>query len=717
MAKRRGVPPERTRTVALVGHRGAGKTSLAEALLHTAGVVRRPGSVELGTSLLDHHDEERRHRMSVRPGYAWLPWRDCMVHLMDTPGNDALAHERALALCGADAAIVVVDATAGVEVGTERVLAEVRRTRLPLVVALAKTDRCRDLDGVMEHLERSIGTRVVLLQLPLTDEDGELCGVIDLEAGRAIRYDPDAPGQTSAEPIPGLLQEAAELAWERAVESVALTDDALLEYYLEYLELAGEAVREGLAKAVANGLIVPVLLTAATAGVGAGPLLDAVVELLPSPVERRVVQGREYDGHIVPVPWTGPFVAQLLSTQPDAEGRPYHVLRVFSGEPPRDGRWTNGQTGRPSRVRKLYQLRGRRRAVAASPAAGALVATWDPLDGRPGDTFTVGWRIALPQPELPPPMMAWALAPRAGQEPAALAEALQQLVHEDAALALHADDVAGTMLLAGSCETHLQLAVRRLEERFEVQVTHSLPPVGYRETPAGSVQGVKGMHLREDRDGLVEEYGLCLVDLVPGAHEEQAQVVDRIEAEDDVPRRYRPAIDEGAQLGMRHGPTAGYPVVGVQVHVTGGSYDMLQSTDDHFRLAGEKAVRNALQKAGTRLLEPWWSLEVRVPPDTVGDLLADISGHRGRVLGLDVHDKSTRVQAHVPYRELRTFASRLKALANGRGTFTSELSHYEPVPHHLVQEAIAESPFAQQRRGNHGRPDGANRPLSRPRTG
>lgn len=714
MGKRKAFAPSRsradtpvateTRTVALVGHRSAGKTSLGEVLLRVAGVTRTVGSVDRRTSLLDHHEEERRRGQSLQLSFAWFDWQGAVVHLIDTPGSEVALSERVMGLHAADAAILVVDATAGVEVGTETNLEEARRLGKPVLVALSKVDRRVEIEGVLQELQALVDARVVPLFLPF-EEEGILRGVVSVLDEQVCRYDPDGAATFSPEPLPLRLETPVQAARERLTDAVAMADDALLEEYLEYLELPRQRLEAGLVQAVARGDVLPVLVTSAHARIGAQPLLNAVLQLLPGPLPAVV---RDADGAERALAAEGPFVAQLVSSHLDGEGDPYHVLRVWSGAP-RRGPWTHipagdPEGGRSMRIQKLYRIRGPRRATAQGVGPGALVATWEPLEARVGDTFTSGERLMVPLPSMPPLMMSQLVLPSSGEPDARELELLEQaaerLVRRDPGLRAQRDPDTGGVLLSGLSAGHLDLTVDRLRQVTGLSLDAELPPVGYRETPVEAVQNVQGLHVRESGDGLVQEYGLCTVDVRPAAPERGIAFQDTLPPDDIdmLPAKYRPAIDEGVRRASAHGPTAGYPVVGVEVTLVGGEYDILQSTDDHFRRAGENALRIALQRAGTRLLEPWSHVEVEAPQAAVGDLLSDIASHRGRVLGMDtVGDGNgravVRIEAVCPVRELRTFGARLQAHTAGRGRFVSRHSHYEPLPAHLEHEAIAASPF------------------------
>jgi len=690
--------------VAVVGHRACGKTSLCDLLCKITRVTRDVGSVDEGTSLLDSTPMERRRKQSLHVHSVWAPWNDHVLQLLDAPGSDVLPHERDVALSAADGALVVVDATQGLEVGTRETLRRVRNLDRSAMVVVSKVDREHRLGPLLKQVSAEVGRRAVLVQLPFVDDDGQLAGVVDLVEQQVLRFDEESAG-FSPEPVPQRVRAEVDRASEQLAEAVALCDDDLLEHYLEELELPRGELTRGLHAAVERRQLVPVMITSVAARIGAQPLLDGLVRWLPSPVARPPL-AHDYDGRPITLDPAGGFVAQVIGVSPGSDGTLRTLLRLWAGRPPASGVWTHAPDGRRIKVRKLYRVRGDRRSSTGPLVPGMVVASYDDLGVRPGATLTDGSRLQITVPEVAPPMMAWLVD---GEEADALRDALQALVASDRGLALHSDESTGGVLLAAACEGHLALAIDRLRAWYGVDAQTNLPPVAYREMPVAAVDEVEGVHVREGSDGLVEEYGRCRLALVPDEPDGYA-FEDEVDDPHDLPERWRPAIGEGAARAMQHGPTAGYPVVGARVKLIGGEYDILQSTDDHFRRAGEKGVRSALERAGTRLLEPWWSVSITVPAANLGDLINDLGAHRGRVVGMEVDATEATVQAHSPYRELRTFAARLSALTHGQGHFRAEPDHYEPLPEELVGEAIAQSPFLDQ--GEQGVPQRGQAPSA-----
>jgi elongation factor G len=677
---------KRLRTFALVGHRSAGKTSVGELLLQAGRVTREVGEVDRGTALLDWTSAERRRHQTLEVSTAWFEWGDTFVQLIDTPGAECLEGLRDAALAGCDAVVVTVDERAGIEHGTRSAFAVAAALGLPVLAAVTKLDvapRERD-EAVVAEIAGASGIRAVPLH-----------------------------GGATLDGVP-LFDARAEAAHREALaEIVALGDDVLLERYLEDLVLPDDVVAAGLERAFAERRLLPVVFVCPPRRVGAERLLDAISRLVPSPLAR-TARGHTPIGDPVEVERGGPFLARVLSTHRDDHGAPFHVLRVEAGSDP-DREILAGSV--PVRVRKWYRLRGPRRASAGALVPGLVVATWDTLPVRAGDTLGDG-SCLLDRPPAVPPMTTWAL--RSGRRRASeqFADAVRAVADADPGLEVGTDPGTGALLLSGADDEHLRLAMERLEAWTGLRAVVELPPVGYRETPATRVGRTEGVHRIEDTDGLASAFAAVFLTLTPIAASAGVRFTDTLgKDEEDVPRAFRAAVEEGAREALKAGPTAGYPVTGAELRLVGGRHDVLSSTDDHFRIAGAHAARAALDRAGTRLLEPWWQLEVTVPADALGEVLADVAVHRGRVHGIDVAGTTARLAVACPYREVRTFARRLKALTSGLGRFQGQPSVLELLPDSLVAEAVEASPHRGQVTLGSGRTRGdASSPPS-PRSG
>lgn len=672
--QKKGLAPSSIRTFAVVGHRSSGKTSLSDMLLHAGSVTRSVGRVDEGSSLLDHSAEARDGRQTFEIATAWLPWREHLLFLVDTPGAQDLLLDSERALYQVDAALLCLAGNDGVPHGATRVLEVADRLRLPLLAVVHQADRPHALDALLDDLRAVTERRVLLLQLPFHDDAGAFAGVIDLLSRRALRFDPDGSGAFSPEPIPARLREAVEAARDRLVESAALDDEELLERYLEFLELPDDVVVAALAASVRAGRTIPVAFTSAALVAGAAPLLDAIVDLLPSPDETTRVDA----------PRDGSFATTVIHTTIDDEGRPCSLLRVWSGDALDVREWTHGESGDKVKVRKLYSVRGPRRATAVYTGPGAILATWDPVAARPGETLTEQERYALRRAPLPPVMVRRRLAPDGGQDPKALAVAVDVLLQMDHALDLERDP-DGRLVLGARSLGQIERALRWLKARMGARVRATAPDVAYREVPANGTWGVEGVHLRE-AGGLVEEFGRCALDLDPLPHPDALDFSASVDAE-DLPERFVGAVCEGALEAAREGPLAGFPVIGARVTCVGGQYDILSSTEDHFRIAGARAMRAALTATGTRLAEPWVEVEVHAPPEAVRAVLDALTGRRARIVDVAV-DHEARVVASCPERETFDLAGRLAAVTGGRAWFSTQRSHYDLIPEGQLPEAL-----------------------------
>lgn len=675
------------RSFGLVGHRASGKTTLAEMLLAAAGVVRSPGSVERGTALLDYEAEERRRRVGVWSSVAWLPWkvegRDGVLHLVDTPGGVEHAHVRRMALSGADLEVLVLSVADGIEHGADEVLRRTRHDDRPLMIVLNKLDQPHEDPALLrEELLRRTGRRLVHLTLPVRSEhDGSLEGVVDVLGDRVLRYDPDGSGAWSPEPVPTPMRPRVQRAREAIFEAAALADDNLLEQYLEYFELPVADAWRGLRSALDQGEILPIVHTCASRCIGAQPLLDAVGALAPDPAEWVLPNGVERDPQ---------FVAQWIGTRIDDDGRPVALLRVWSGTIPRQAWLQNSRTSERVRSTKLYRVRGPRRAVAKTVAAGCIVATWDPLPGVPGDAFTDGPAVPLRGPQAPP-QMAW-INVQSASKPEALLAGLAMVRRIDPSVVWREEELGGGYRLAGTTANQLHRATELLSQRMQLSIDVRLPPVHYLERPAGEVRDAHGLYCRTTHAGEVSEYGECWIDLRPLPTDVPWRFLGDVD-EDMLPRRFVSPIEAGARRALQRGPTAGYPVQGVEVRCARGEYDALESEPEHFEQAGELAMSAALEEAGTELYEPWSEVLLYAPSDQVGAVLSDLSAHRARVVGMEVDREETSIQASCPERELQELGVRLQAMTAGRAWFVARRSHYDRLPRRLIGDVVANSPF------------------------
>jgi len=672
--------------VAVAGHGGTGKTSLVEAMLFAAKAVDRLGRVEDGTTTTDFDPEEIRRKLTVNAALAPLEWQETKLNLIDTPGYPDFIGEVVGALRGVESMLVAVDATAGVEVQTDKVWSLADRERLSRVVVVTRMDREHAaFPRVVERVAERFGRRVVPVQWPI-GAAASFNGVIDLVTMTAL-----APsGAVALDRLPGEVTIAANAARDRLVETVAETDDALTEAYLDKGELAPDALAAGLQAGVHAGKIVPVLCVAAPRSIGVPALLEALVRWLPSPAHRTAVRARAKGGEIeLKTTADGALAAQVFKTMADPYVGKLSYFRVFSGIFKSDSQVWNANKAKAERVGQLLCLRGKHQDPAAEVGAGDIGAVAKLAETGTGDTLTDKDRaVTLPPIEFPRPAIAMAIEPKSKADEDKLSSALARLMEEDHTLQMQRASEMKQTVISGMGESHLEIVADRLKRKFGVDVTLSVPRVPYRETVRAHAR-VQGRYKRQT--GGRGQYGDCWIELDPKGHGDGYEFVDKIHG-GAIPRNYIPSVEKGITEAMEEGMVAGYPVVDVRVTLVDGSYHEVDSSDMAFKIAGSIAFKKAMQEARPVLLEPITSVVVQVPEEQMGDIIGDLNSKRARIQGMEPGgDGTSIVRAQVPMAEMLRYASDLRSITGGRGTFEMEFSHYDEVPAHIAERVIAEA--------------------------
>jgi elongation factor G len=678
---------DRIRNVAIAGHGGTGKTTLVEAMLFASKAIDRLGRIEDGTTTTDFDPEEIRRKITVNAALAPLEWQEHKVNLLDTPGYPDFFGEVVGALRAVESVIVCVDAVAGVEVQTDKIWAQAENERGSRIIVVTRLDRENAAFArVLDRLQGRFGRRVVALQWPIGSE-GSTSGVVDLVEMRAY----GESGPVPPEKVPEDVKDAAAAARERLVEAVAETDDSLTETYLERGELDAEALARGLRAGVRSGAVVPVLCTAASRGLGAAALLDAIVRLLPSPADRPPVTAQTAKGGQVTLAAdpSGMLAAQIFKTMADPYVGKLSYFRVFSGALNSDSQVWNASKGKTERVGQLFLLRGKHQEPAPSVPAGDIGAVAKLAETATGDTLTEKDRaVILPQIEFPRPAIAMAIQPKSKADEDKLSTALARLLEEDHTLSVQRANEMKQTVISGMGESHLEIVADRLRRKFGVDVALSTPRVAYRETVRGHAR-VQGKYKKQT--GGRGQYGDCWIEMDPRPRGEGYEFVDKIFG-GSIPRQYVPAVEKGVKESMDEGIVAGYPVVDLRVTVVDGSYHDVDSSEMAFKIAASMAFKKAMQEARPVLLEPVLSVAVRVPDEQMGDIIGDLNSKRGRIQGMEpMGDGTTVVRAQVPMAEMLRYASDLRSLTGGRGTFQQEFSSYEEVPAHIAERVIAEA--------------------------
>ncbi|MDR7417639.1 MAG: elongation factor G [Armatimonadota bacterium] len=681
--------PEHIRNVAVVGHGGTGKTSLVEAMLFCAGAIDRQGRVDDGTTTTDFDPEEIRRKHTINASIAPLEWDGAKINLLDTPGYPDFIGEMVGALRVCEAALVVVDARGGVEVQTQQAWARADDRGLPRMVVVSRLDRENaSFDEAVEALRHRFGTRLVPLHLPVGAEAG-FTGVVDLVTMKAhVRKD----GKDAVEDVPAALADAARAARDRLVEAAAESDDALVEKYLDSGSLTDDEVRSGLIAGTKAGKIIPVLAAAATRLVGVRQVLSAVVALLPSPAERGAVMGTHprNDAEVPVEPSErGPLAAQVFKTMADPYVGRLSYFRVYGGVLTSDSQVYNATRDKTERVGQLYFLRGKHQEATPHVGPGDIGAVAKLADTGTGDTLCAKEApVKLPPIAFPQPAISMAIEPKSKADEDKMGNALHRLAEEDPTFTVHRDAELKQTVISGMGESHLEIMADRLRRKFQVDVTLAPPRVPYRETVRGKAEA-QGRHVKQS--GGRGQYGVCVLQVEPLPRGGGFEFVDKIYG-GAIPNQFIPSVEKGVRKALEEGILAGYPVVDVRVLLVDGKYHDVDSSDIAFQLAGALAFREAATKAGLVLLEPILEIAVRVPEEMMGDIIGDLNSKRARIAGMESQgDGTTIVRAQVPQGEVLRYASDLRSLTGGRGTFTTAFSHYEPVPAHVADKLVAEA--------------------------
>ena len=672
------------RNVALVGHSGAGKTSLAEALLHRAGAISRLGRVEDGTTACDFDPEEQKRGISLSLALAPFEWRDHKVNLVDTPGYADFMGEVAAALRIADMAVFVVSAVDGVEVQTEEAWQLAQQLGVPRMVFVNKLDRERaSYDATLAQLRERLGAGIAPLELPIGSEAG-FRGIADLLTDTAHIYEGGAP---HTEDIPDDMEALEHQVHDNLVEGIVVADDALLERYLEGDVPSVEELERTLHDGIAAATVFPVVVGSATAEIGIDRLADLLVEIGPSPLDRPfTVTAGNGDQPIradVAPDLAGDPLAFVFKTIADPYVGQVSMFRVLSGTVRPDDHLVNSRTGNDERLHGLLTLRGREQEPARELVAGDIGAVAKLAGTVTGDTLAPrGTPVRVDPIEQPEPTLSVAVVPRTQADEDKLATALHRLVDEDPALRVVRDDETHQTLLLGTGETHLQITLEKLTRKFGASVDTEPVRVAYRETVTQPVSGVEGRHKKQT--GGHGQFGVCVINLDPLPRGEGFSFASTVVG-GAIGRSYIGAIQKGIEETMAAGGVFGYPVVDVGVTVTDGKEHSVDSSEMAFKVAGRLAFRAAMAQAGPVILEPVSRLEVTVPLELQGDVMGDLNSRRGRVQGTDTtSDGRQVVVALVPTSEIKRYAIELRSLTGGRGRFHAEHDHYDVLPTHLV---------------------------------
>jgi elongation factor G len=664
--------PGKIRNVAVVGHRGTGKTSLVEAMLFQAGETNRLGTVEAGNTVADWDEEEQRRQMSLAGSLAYVEWEGRKINLVDTPGDSGFQADTIASLRVVEGALVVVSGVMGVEVNTSRVWNRAEELGLSRVVFVNMLDRERaDFFRVLGALQEQLSDRCVAVHLPIGSEH-ELQGIVDLLHNCAY-MDPAGAREGDPVPIPDELAATAAEYREKLLDAVVETDEELMERYLGGEELEPAAIAAALKTAVTNDELYPVACGVATKNLGTRALLDVLVDAVPSPARKPSPIGDSGTSAFVFKTVADPFAGRIS------------VFRVFSGTVAADSTLVNVRDKAKERIGTLMMLQGKEHGKADAFGAGDLGAVAKLKDVQTGDVLVDAEReVELPKLTFPEPVMSFAVTPKTKGDEDKVAQGLRRLSEEDPTLQLRRDPQTGEQLLSGMSQVHVEVAVGRLKSRFGVEVELHQPRVPYVETIKTEARA-QGRYKKQT--GGRGQFGDCHIVIEPLEGQVGYEFVDQIVG-GVIPQGFRPAVDKGIQEAMAHGELAGAPVQGVRVRLVDGSYHTVDSSEMAFKIAGSMAFKTAYEKAQPTLLEPIMELEVTVPDDAVGAVNGDLNSRRGRLLGMEPQGGMTTIRAEVPMAEVLTYSQSLTSMTGGRGDYHMQFLRYEEVPAHIAQKLI-----------------------------
>jgi elongation factor G len=684
---------ERVRNIGIMAHIDAGKTTTTERILYYTGRTHKMGEVHEGAAVMDWMAQEQERGITITSAATTAFWRDFRINIIDTPGHVDFTVEVERSLRVLDGAIAVFDSVAGVEPQSETVWRQADKYRVPRMAFINKMDRTgADFFASVQSMVDRLGAHPVPVQLPIGQEE-HFRGVVDLVEMRAVVWTDDLGTSMEVEEIPAELAEQASEYHHQLIDAVADHDDELMETYLEdETAVTPDMLKRALRKATLDITVTPVLLGSAFKNKGVQPLLDAVIDFLPSPLEVPPIHGVDprTENELSRRPALDePFSALAFKVMSDPYVGKLTYIRVYSGQMKQGDRVLNTTTGKTERIGRILQMHANHREERDEIGAGEIAAVVGLKTTTTGDTLAIDTApIRLESMTFPEPVISVAIEPKTKGDQDKLGNALQRLSEEDPTFRVRTDEETGQTLISGMGELHLEIIVDRLTREFNVDANVGRPQVAYRETVGKAVQRVEGRFVRQT--GGRGQYGHAVIDLEPADPGEGYEFIDKIVG-GKVPREYIPSIDVGIQEAMESGILAGYPVVDVRVTLVDGSYHDVDSSEMAFKVAGSMAFKNAMQRANPKLLEPVMAVEVVTPEEYLGDVMGDLNARRGRVEGLEPRGNAQAIRARVPLATMFGYATDLRSTTQGRATFTMQFDRYEAVPATISAEIVASS--------------------------
>ena len=671
-------PSKDIRNVIFVSHSGSGKTSLIEALLFDSKMTTRLGKISEGNTHSDYNSDEIERKISISSKFLHLIWKNTRVHILDTPGYADFVGDVIAPMRAADAAVLIVETVHGIEVGTERVWGLLEDSAIPRIIFLNKLDKENaNFENTLEAIRERFGRQCVALNCPV----GE---------------------QLSFKSVENVLAKGGKLK-EDLLDAVVETDDSLTEKYLEGKELSHDEITKALKAACISGKIVPVFCGSAVQNIGVQELLDGIVDLLPSPADRQAVEGvnpKTKEAVSRSPVEDGPFSAFIFKDIFDPYVGHLTLFRVYSGAVESNSGFYNSSRDLKERIGQIYILQGKEQIPVQKAAAGDIAAVAKLKDTHNNDTVCDDKNPVVFTPTgFPEPCISNSVKPKTRQDEEKIMAALTRLVSEDPTFRISRDEQTHELVISGMGDLHLDVMLDRMKKRFGVEVEVGVPKVPYKETIKKTVK-VQGKFKRQS--GGRGQYGDCWLELEPLPHGKAFEFVDKVVG-GAIPRQYIPSVEKGVKEAMTKGFLAGYPVVDVRVTVYDGSFHEVDSSDMAFQIAGSMAFKNGQEQASPVLLEPVMSVEIIVPNDYLGQITGDINSRRGRIMGIEGRGKQEHVKALIPLAEMFKYATELRSMTGGRGSYSMKFDHYEEVPAKITQGIVAGAKKATEEAGaNHG---------------
>ncbi len=680
------------RNVALISHVGSGKTTVSEAMLFNGKVIQRLGRVDEGNSTLDFEPEEVKRKITISTSFHHLNWKGHYVNIIDTPGDDNFLSDTRMCLQAADGVVLLIDATSGVKVGTEKVWGFADELSLPRIIFINKMERERaDFFKAMDELSNAFSIKLTPIYIPIGAED-RFNGIVDLIRGKAYFYEKDGSGKFKEGDIPADMADVVEEWREKIVENIIENNDELMEKYLEGEELSHEEIEKTLYESIKKGILIPICAGSALHNMGIVHLMNLIVNGLPSPLERGPFVGKDpKSGDEVKreASVDGPFFGLVIKTIADPFAGRLSILRIFSGKLTTDMTLFNPNRSVKEKFGQILILEGKKQTPVDTAITGDIVAIPKLKETHTGDTLCdEADPIIFKSLDPIPPVLSYAVVAKVKGSEDKVFTSLGKLLEEDTGLRIERDQSSSEIILSGLGQIHLEVTCEKLARKYGVEVELKPVKVPYKETIKKPVEGVIYRHKKQTGGrGQFAEVHFNVYPLERGAGFEFEEALVGM----NVPRSFVPAVEKGLHEAMQHGVLAGYPMVDLKVRFYDGKSHEVDSSEMAFKIAASMCLKKAVQQAQPTLLEPIMKMEIIVPEEVMGDVMGDLTSRRGRVLGMESKGRYQVIKAQAPMAEVLTYALDLNSMTGGRGTFKMEFSHYEEVPSQLAEKVIAEA--------------------------